>query len=107
MAWTMKILIRLIFILSFFKVTEANLVDYWSDDFDTTRSCSDKKTVEKLIQMDPSQCVDITISDSEEIAFRKCKLRLSEILIKACDYSKVEDAGSLIYCKATCHAVRY
>ena len=96
----MKIMIRLIFILSVFKVTEANFVDYWSDEFDTTRSCSEKKTVEKLLQMDPSQCVDTTVSDSEEIAFRICRLRLSEILMKACHYSKVENAGSLLYCKA-------
>ena len=95
----MKIIFRLTFILILCKVKEEILIDYWSDDFDTTRSCSEKKTVDKLLQMDPSQCVETSVSDTEEISFRRCKLYLSEILMKACDYSNVEDAGSLLYCK--------
>ena len=74
--------------------------DYWSDDFDPNQNCKYPDLVRNLSIMEPSQCTKVALSATgAEEAFWKCKTRLSRILHKSCDFTKMDEPGDLLYCR--------
>ena len=72
--------------------------DYWSEDFDMNHNCEKPDEISKLKSMNPSQCIFVK-GEEDKRAFSLCKTQLTEILQKKCDYTKIENAGELLYCK--------
>ena len=61
--------------------------DYWSSDFDSSKTCDEQTEVMELSKKDVSQCTDKAITDTDEEAFTACKLKLGGMLQTKCSYS--------------------
>ena len=73
-------------------------VDYWSDDFDTGQNCENPQEITRLSNMDPSQCTQVN-AEKDERDLSQCRIHLTSILQKKCEYSSVEHPGKLLFCK--------
>ena len=73
--------------------------DYWSSDFDSSKTCAEQSEVMELSKKAVSQCTDKAITNTDEEAFTACKLSLGGLLQTKCSYSGLKDAGVLLYCK--------
>ena len=89
------ICINLIFLI---KLTSCRSFDYWSDEFDVGRNCEKPVEIQKLLRN--KQCkVEHIKGETDARAFSLCKTHLTPILQKKCEYSKIKNAGELLYCK--------
>ena len=87
--------LNLVFLI---KPTSCRSFDYWSDEFDVGRNCEKPAEIQKLVNK--KQCiVDHIKGETDARAFSLCKTHLTPILQKKCEYSKIKNAGELLYCK--------
>ena len=95
----MKNLILLQILLLFRYFSFKDLEDYWSDDFDSSKTCAEQTEVMKLSEKNVDQCEEKLITHTDEEAFMACKMNLAGRVQKKCSFSGLKDPGLLLYCK--------